>query len=161
MATLPIHLVCRHLRNMPWYQLDSNKLRWTPATWTLTGRSPTYHSRLNSLDVRRSLAARFVKHLFRARRSAFPRHHSIETAALIAHNIIRTIDNSQMTVMLFLDRSSAFDAVDHTTSCPFYIVVYIYLFLSPSSLASNSFSNSVYSHNHDVLHPYQSVSCLP
>jgi len=69
--------------------------------------------------VERSVAARFVKHcdqnhLFPVRQSAFRRHHSTKTAVLIVHNdIVRAIDNGQLTVMLFLDLSSAFDTVDH------------------------------------------------
>ena len=79
--------------------------------------------------VERSVAACFVKHcdqihLFPIRQSAFRRHHSTETAVLIVHNdIIRAIDNGQLTVMLFLDLSSAFDTVDHDIiCCLFYIV---------------------------------------
>ena len=83
---------------------------------------PTSNSSLASKPVERSVAARFVKalrsdhqnHLFPVRQSAFDRHHSTETAVLIVHNdIIRAIDNGQLTVMLFLDLSSAFDTVDH------------------------------------------------
>jgi hypothetical protein len=65
------------------------------------------------------VAARFVKHcdqkhLFPVRQSAFHWHHSIETTVLIMHNdIIRAIDNGQLTEMLLLDLSSAFDTVDH------------------------------------------------
>ena len=61
--------------------------------------------------VELSVAARFVKHcdqnhLFPVRQSAFRRHHSTETAVLIVHNdIVRAIDNGQLTVMLFLDLS--------------------------------------------------------
>lgn len=69
--------------------------------------------------VERSIAARFVKHcdqnhLFPVRQSAYRRHHSTETAVLIVHNdVIRAIDDGKLTVMLFLDLSSAFDTVDH------------------------------------------------
>jgi len=64
--------------------------------------------------VEPSVAARFVKHcdqnhLFPVRQSAFSRHHSTETAVLIVHNDIRAIDNGQLTVLLFLDLSSAID----------------------------------------------------
>jgi Reverse transcriptase (RNA-dependent DNA polymerase) len=64
--------------------------------------------------------ARFVKHcdqnpLFPVRQSAFRLHHSTETAhVLIVHNdVVRAIDNGQLTVMLFLDLSSVFDTVNH------------------------------------------------
>ena len=39
---------------------------------------------------------------------------TVSKAVLVVHNdIIRAIDNGQLTVMLFLDLSSAFDTVDH------------------------------------------------
>jgi len=37
----------------------------------------------------------------------------INNQVLIVHNIIKAIDNGPLTVMLFLDLSSAFDTVDH------------------------------------------------
>ena len=55
----------------------------------------------------------YVHHLFPVRQSAHRRHNSTETAVLIVHNIIRAIDNGQLTVKLFLNLSSAFDTVDH------------------------------------------------
>jgi len=69
--------------------------------------------------VERSFATRFVlhsdhNHLLPVRQSAVRRHHSTETAVLIVHaDIIRTIDKGQLTVMMFLYLSSAFDTVDH------------------------------------------------
>jgi hypothetical protein len=69
--------------------------------------------------VERSVAARFASHcdqnqLFPVRQSAFRRHHSTETAVLIVHNdIVRATDRGQLTAMMFLDLSSAFDTVDH------------------------------------------------
>ena len=85
----------------------------------LNSYRPISNLSFSSKLVERSVAARFVKHcdqkhLFPVRQSAFRRHHSTETAVLIVHNdIVRAIDNGQLTVMLFLDLSSAFDTVDH------------------------------------------------
>jgi len=49
-------------------------------------------------------------HLLPVWQSTFRRHHSTETAVLI---IIPAIDKGRLTVMMFLDLSSAFDTVDH------------------------------------------------
>jgi len=105
------------LRNMPWYQLDSRKLWWTPTIWNLTCQSSTDRSRPSWLNVRLPLESfcTAIRTLLPVRQSAFGRHHSTETAVRpIVHNdIIRAINNGQLTVMMFLDFSSAFDTVDH------------------------------------------------
>jgi len=84
----------------------------------LNSYRPNSNLSLASKVVEHSFATRFVlrchqNHLLPVRQSAFRRHHSTETAALIVHNDIRrAIDKGQLTVMMFLDLSSAFDAVD-------------------------------------------------
>ena len=53
--------------------------------------------------------------LFPHMRSAYRRHHSTETVVLTVHNdIIQAIDRRQLTALVLLDLSSAFDTVDHT-----------------------------------------------
>ena len=52
--------------------------------------------------------------MFPARQSAYRRHHSTETAVLVVHNdIVQAIDKGQLTALVLLDLSSAFDTVDH------------------------------------------------
>ena len=85
----------------------------------LTSYLPISNLSFASKLVERSVAARSVKHcdqnhLFPVRQSAYRLHPSTETAVLIVHNdVIQAIDNGQLTVMLFLDLTSAFDTVDH------------------------------------------------
>ena len=52
--------------------------------------------------------------LLPARQSAYRRFHSTETAVAIVHNdIVRVTDAGQITVLVLLDLSAAFDTVDH------------------------------------------------
>ena len=46
--------------------------------------------------------------------SAYRASHSIETALTRVHNdVLRTIDDGQCVILVFLDLSAAFDTVDH------------------------------------------------
>jgi len=69
--------------------------------------------------VERVVAARFMKHvddhtLLPAHQSAYRRFHSTETAIAAVHNYhIRAADADQVTALVLLDVSSAFDTVDH------------------------------------------------
>ena len=52
--------------------------------------------------------------LLPARQSAYKRFHSTETAVAIVHNdIVRVMDAGQITALVLLDLSAAFDTVDH------------------------------------------------
>ena len=69
--------------------------------------------------MERAVAARFVAHcelngLLPANQSAYRRYHSTETAVLTVYNdILRAVDRGQLTPLVLLDLSSAFDTVDH------------------------------------------------
>jgi len=69
--------------------------------------------------VERAVAVRFVNHcdensLLPARKSAYRRHHSAETAVLIVYNdVVRAVGRGQVVPLVSLDLSSAFDTVDH------------------------------------------------
>ena len=53
-------------------------------------------------------------HLLPCRQSAYRQHHSTETAITIVHNdIVRAIDADEVSVLVLLDLSVAFDTVDH------------------------------------------------
>jgi hypothetical protein len=71
--------------------------------------------------VEKVVSTRFTEHaernkLFPSRQSAYRRHHSTETAVIsIMNDIIRATDNGQITALVLLDLSAAFDTVDHTT----------------------------------------------
>jgi len=71
--------------------------------------------------VEKVVATRFTEHaecnnLFPPRQSAYRRHHSTETAVIsIMNDIIRATDNGQITALVLLDLSAAFDTVDHST----------------------------------------------
>jgi len=54
--------------------------------------------------------------LFPERKSAYHQFHSTKSAVLVLHNdIVCAIDRGEMTGLVLLDLSSAFDTVDHTS----------------------------------------------
>jgi len=69
--------------------------------------------------IERVVATRFSSHLSHhsllpARQSAYHPFHSNETAVLSVHNeVLRSIDNGQVSLLVLLDLSAAFDTVDH------------------------------------------------
>ena len=71
--------------------------------------------------VERIAASRFNSHaglfkLLPARQSAYRRFHSTETAVAIVHNnIVRATDSGQVSALVLLYLSAAFDTVDHGT----------------------------------------------
>ena len=71
--------------------------------------------------VERVVATRFSSHaerhrLFPSNQSAYRRHHNTETAVVsVLNDIIRAVDNSEVTALVLLDLSAAFDTVDHST----------------------------------------------
>jgi hypothetical protein len=71
--------------------------------------------------IERLVARRFVQHaeyhnLFPQNQSAYRRFHSTETAVIsVTNDIIRSIDRGEITALVLLDLSSAFDTVDHQT----------------------------------------------
>ena len=71
--------------------------------------------------VERVVATRFTIHaerhnLFPSNQSAYRRHHNTETAVVsVMNDIIRAIDRGEVTALVLLDLSAAFDTVDHST----------------------------------------------
>ena len=69
--------------------------------------------------VERVIARRFISHatefnLFPPKQSAYRQFHSTETAVLSVHNdIVRAVDNKELSLLVLLDLSAAFDTVDH------------------------------------------------
>ena len=69
--------------------------------------------------LERIVAKRFTSHanesnLFPVHQSAYRAHHSTETAVLSVHNaLIRSIDSGNVSMLVLLDLSAAFDTVDH------------------------------------------------
>ena len=69
--------------------------------------------------VERVVVRRFTNHvanfnLFPVNQSAYRPFHSTETAVLSVHDrIVRSIDNNQVSALVLLDLSAAFDTVDH------------------------------------------------
>jgi len=69
--------------------------------------------------VERMVTSRFVLHsennkTFPASQSAYRQFHSTETAVCIVHNdLVRAIDRGQVTALVMLDLSAAFNTVDH------------------------------------------------
>jgi len=54
--------------------------------------------------------------LFPVRQSSYRRSHSTETAMMCVHNdLVRAVDNKEVTALVLLDLSSAFDTADHST----------------------------------------------
>ena len=71
--------------------------------------------------VERIEASRFNSHaglfkLLTARQSAYRRFHSTETAVtIVRNNIVRATDSGQVSALVLIDLSAAFDTVDHGT----------------------------------------------
>jgi hypothetical protein len=69
--------------------------------------------------IERIVCKHFADHvstsqLFPAQQSAYRAFHSTETAVLSVHNgLVRAIDNGQVSSLMLLDLSAAFDTVDH------------------------------------------------
>ena len=65
------------------------------------------------------MAKRFIGHaekykLLSNRQSAYRSHHSTETAVVAVHNnLVRAIDDHNVSALVLLDLSAAFDTVDH------------------------------------------------
>jgi len=56
--------------------------------------------------------------LFPNRQSAYRSFHSAETAVLSVHDaVVRSVDDNQVSLLVLLDLSAAFDTVDHSNSC--------------------------------------------
>jgi len=56
--------------------------------------------------------------LFPNWQSAYQSFHSTETAVLSVHGaLVRSIDSKQVSLLVLLDLSAAFDTVDHSNSC--------------------------------------------
>jgi len=51
--------------------------------------------------------------LLPVQQSAYCPFHSIETAVLCVHNLVRSVDDGQVCRLVLLDLSVAFDTVDH------------------------------------------------
>ena len=70
--------------------------------------------RVDAKQFRSRLSADSASHLLPPNPSAYRPFHSTETAVLCVHNdLVRAIDNSQVSVLVLLDLSSAFDTEDH------------------------------------------------
>jgi len=84
-------------------------------------RKPISNLTLISKVVERTVTSRLVGHaeenkLFPVRQSSYRRSHSTETAMLSVHNdLVRADDNKEVTALVLLHLSSAFDTVDHAT----------------------------------------------
>ena len=70
--------------------------------------------------IERVVVRRFTAHvsdfdLFPVQQSAYRSFHSTETAVLSVHNdLVRSADNNQVSLLVLLDLSAAFDTVDHS-----------------------------------------------
>jgi hypothetical protein len=86
----------------------------------LSNYRPVSQLRFISKVVERLVAARLVRHLnnnkiLNPQQSGFRRGHSCETAiTAVLNDAILAIDQKEITVLILLDLSSAFDTVDHT-----------------------------------------------
>ena len=75
-----------------------------------------------SMPIKRLVANRLQQNgynniykLFPSRQSAYRRHHSTETAFTIVQNdIVRTIDDGDVSVLVLLNLTAAFDTIDHS-----------------------------------------------
>jgi len=82
---------------------------------------PISNLSFNSKFVERVVATRFTAHaeryrLFPSNHSAYRRHHNTETAVVsVMNDIIRAMDRGEVTALVLLDLSAAFDTVDHCT----------------------------------------------
>ena len=71
--------------------------------------------------IERVVVRRFTNHtsklsLLPSRQSAYRAYHSTETTVLGLHNdLVRSSDNGQLSLLVLLDLSAAFDTVDHST----------------------------------------------
>jgi len=66
----------------------------------------------HSTTICKSHATEF--NLFPPKQSAYRQFHSTETAVLSVHNdIVRAVDNRELSLLVLLDLSAAFDTVDH------------------------------------------------
>ena len=89
----------------------------------LASYRPISNLTLISKVVERTVTFRLVGHaeeneLLPVRQSSYRRSHSTETAMMMmcVHNdLVRAVDNKEVTVLVLLDLSSAFDTVDHAT----------------------------------------------
>ena len=76
---------------------------------------------LISKFVERVVATRFTAHagrhkLFPSNQSSYRRHHNTETFVIsVMNDIIRAIDCGEVIALILLNRSAAFDTVDHST----------------------------------------------
>ena len=107
----PIHHSVSHdCSTQSSYQVQS----WRKILRAVSSTPPLCPGQSALLLIRRALLLKNTQPPVFVRQSAFHRHHSTKTAVLIVHKyIIQAFDNGQLTVMLFLDFSSAFDTVDH------------------------------------------------
>jgi len=90
----------------------------------ISGNFPTHIHNYNlsyiSNIIARVVAWRFDKqisnwHLFLVQQPAYHPFHSTETAVLSVNNdLVRTIDNGQVSLLVLLDLSTAFDTRDHS-----------------------------------------------
>jgi len=98
--------------------------------------------------VERAVASRFVGHcesnsIFSVRQSANRKCHSTETAVTIVYNdVVCANDRVQLTVLVLLDLSSAFDAVDH--SC---LILVLCQRFNIEGLASGQFTSYLSGHS--------------
>ena len=87
---------------------------------SLTSYRPISNLSFISKVVERVVARRLMSHitthsLLPSRQSAYRRFHSTETVVASVHNeLVRSIDDGRVTVLVLLDLSSAFDTVDHS-----------------------------------------------
>ena len=70
--------------------------------------------------IERVVVTRFAEHsstnkLLPVQQSAYRPHHSTETATVsVSNDLVRTIDNGSVSLLVLLDLSTAFDTVDHS-----------------------------------------------
>ena len=90
---------------------------------SLSSYRPISNLSFISKVVERTVASRFNQHaathqLLPVNQSAYRRYHSTESALLSVHNdLVRSLDNGDISCLLLLDLSSAFDTVDHPILC--------------------------------------------
>ena len=92
----------------------------TPDPCSLASHRPISNLTLISKVVERTVTSRLVGHaeenkLFPVKQSSYRRSHSTETAILqcVHNDLVRAVDNKQVTALVLLHLSSAFDTVDH------------------------------------------------